>query len=116
LAARAIDRVRRARRRANVPVDTGETRVSYGAIAVLERWLDAKHAREARAAEAADREAAETVEPKAEERLQRAAARAARSWHSRESRPGHLRSVEGFDAVGHYSRPDVLRLDVRPLD
>jgi hypothetical protein len=77
-----------------VPVGSGETRFSYGAIGELEQWLDAKHEREARAADTADREAAEAVEREAEERRQRAAAGAARRRRPGESRPSHLRSVE----------------------
>jgi hypothetical protein len=44
-----------------VPVGRSETRFSYGAIAELEQWLDAKRAREARAAAASEREAAEVA-------------------------------------------------------
>ena len=77
-----------------VPVGMSETRFSYGAIAELEQWLDAKGAREARAAAAAEREAADAAQREAEERLHPAAARAARRRHPREPRPNHLRSVE----------------------
>ena len=77
-----------------VSVGMSETRFSYGAIAELEQWLDAKRDREAHAAEAAEREAAEAARREAEERRQRAATRATRRQHARESRPNHLRSVE----------------------
>jgi hypothetical protein len=79
-----------------VPVGMSETRFSYGAIAELEQWLDAKRAREARAAEAAEREAADAAHREAEERLHRAAARAARRRHlATAAQPPTQRRVAG---------------------
>jgi hypothetical protein len=77
-----------------VPAGMSETRFSYGAIAELEQWLDAKRARDTHAAEAVERQAAEAARRAAEERRQRAVTRATRRQHPRESRPNHLHSVE----------------------